>query len=261
MTETQIRFDDGAAYERMMGAWSRLAGEQFLDWLKPPPGGRWIDVGCGNGAFTELLAERCKPSSIQGIDPSEGQLTFARSRHSAGVATFRQGDAMALPFPDRSFDAAVMALVLFFVPDPTKGVAEMMRVVRSGGLVSAYLWDFGTGGFPLEPLQAALRQEGITPPLPPSVGISKAEAMHELWIRSRLQDVSLTRITVRRTFGSFDDFWSTSMLAASLQALLAKLTASELQKLKDKMRERLSPDEGGRVAYDAWANAIKGRVA
>ena len=76
MAEPQIRFDDGAGYERMMGKWSRLAGEVFLDWLKPPSGLRWIDVGCGNGAFTELLAERCAPAEIQGVDPSEAQLAF-----------------------------------------------------------------------------------------------------------------------------------------------------------------------------------------
>ncbi len=58
MAEHQIRFDDGAAYERMMGAWSRLAGGIFLDWIAPRPGLRWVDVGCGNGAFTELVVER-----------------------------------------------------------------------------------------------------------------------------------------------------------------------------------------------------------
>src|SRR5712692_8772918 len=105
MAEQQIRFNDGAAYERMMGIWSRLAGNIFLEWLAPPPGLRWIDVGCGNGAFTELLAERCAPVEIQGIDPSEAQLAFARARPAARVAEFRPGDAMALPFPDDRFDA------------------------------------------------------------------------------------------------------------------------------------------------------------
>src|SRR5258707_14760287 len=86
MAEPQIRFDDGAAYERMMGQWSRLAGEIFLDWLAPLAGLRWIDIGCGNGAFTELLVERCAPAEVQGIDPSEGQgaaRICARTRCSA----------------------------------------------------------------------------------------------------------------------------------------------------------------------------------
>src|SRR5947208_14495013 len=67
MAEQQIRFEDGAAYERMMGVWSRLAGDVFLDWLAPRPGLRWIDVGCGTGAFSELLIERCAPAEVQGI--------------------------------------------------------------------------------------------------------------------------------------------------------------------------------------------------
>ena len=146
MAEQQIRFDDGAAYERMMGIWSRFAGDIFLDWLAPRPGLRWIDIGCGNGAFTELLVERCAPAEVQGIDPSEGQLAFARTRPAARVAEFRQGDAMALPFSDGRFDAAVMALVIFFVPDPPKGVAEMARVVCPGGTVATYAWDMLGGG-------------------------------------------------------------------------------------------------------------------
>ena len=52
MAESQIRFEDGAAYERAMGNWSRRAGSTFLDWLAVPPGLKWVDIGCGNGAFT-----------------------------------------------------------------------------------------------------------------------------------------------------------------------------------------------------------------
>ena len=74
MAAQQIRFEDGAAYERFMGAWSRLVGDIFLDWLMPPRGLRWIDIGCGSGAFSELLVERCAPAELLGIDPSEAQL-------------------------------------------------------------------------------------------------------------------------------------------------------------------------------------------
>jgi len=122
MVQPQIRYDDGAAYERMMGAWSRIAGEIFLDWLAPPRGLRWIDVGCGSGAFTELLVERCAPAEVQGIDPSEAQLSFARARPAGRIAKFHRGDALALPFGENNFDAAVMALVIFFVPDPTRAL-------------------------------------------------------------------------------------------------------------------------------------------
>src|SRR4051794_32977376 len=117
MAEPQIRFEDGAAYERMMGVWSGLTADIFLDWLMPQPGWGWLDVGCGTGAFSRKLIERCAPAEVQGVDPSEAQLGFARARGLGETAQFRRADAMALPFPDRSFDAAVMALVIFFVPD------------------------------------------------------------------------------------------------------------------------------------------------
>src|SRR5262249_5154564 len=100
------RFNDGEAYERGMGVWSRLAGEVFLDWLAPPRGLRWIDVGCGNGALTELVVQRCAPLEMRGIDPSEAQLAYARQRPGAKGAEFLLGNAEALPFEARRFDAA-----------------------------------------------------------------------------------------------------------------------------------------------------------
>ena len=133
MIQQPIRFDDGAAYERMMGAWSQLVGPVFLDWLSPATGQRWIDVGCGNGAFTEQLIERCAPVEARGIDPSEAQLAFARTRPGVAGAVFLQGDAMVLPFEADRFDAAVMALAIHFVPDlpKTRNAKILRRVVKA----------------------------------------------------------------------------------------------------------------------------------
>src|SRR4051812_1940373 len=115
MTEHQIRFDDGAGYERLMGVWSRLAGSIFLKWVQVPAGGRWLDIGCGNGAFTELIVQSCSPAAVTGIEPSDGQLQFARTRPGTPGVAYVQGGATDLPFEDASFDATAMALVLFFV--------------------------------------------------------------------------------------------------------------------------------------------------
>ncbi len=260
MAEHQIRFDDGAAYERMMGSWSRLAGEIFLNWLAPRSGLRWIDIGCGNGAFTELLAERCSPAEVQGIDPSEGQLAFARTRPAARVAEFRQGDAMALPFSEARFDAAVMALVIFFVPDPAKGVAEMVRVVCPGGTVAAYAWDMLGGGFPLEPIRIEMRAMGVTPLSPPSSSASRMEALRDLWTGAGLDAVETREITVQRTFADFDDFWTTSLLGSSVGPTVAAMAARDVEILKARVQARLPADAAGRVTYSARANAIKGRV-
>ena len=223
MTEQQIRFEDGAAYEQMMGIWSRFAGDIFLDWLAPPQDLHWIDVGCGNGAFTELLVERCAPAEVQGIDPSEGQIAFARTRPAARMAEFRLGDAMALPFPADRFDAATMALVLVFVPEPAKGVAEMVRVVRPGGIVAAYMWDMLGGGFPLDPLLLEMREMGLTAPRPPQREASRLEAMRDLWKGAGLEAVETREIAVHRTYADFDEYWTTSMKSPSLGPTIAAL--------------------------------------
>ena len=260
MAEPQVRYDDGAGYERYMGVWSRLTGDVFLQWLAPRPGLRWIDVGCGNGAFTELLVERCAPAEVQGIDPSEGQLAYARTRPAARAAEFRRGDAMALPFPADRFDAAVMALVLVFVPEPAKGVAEMVRVVRPGGIVAAYMWDM-EAGFPLRFILEEMRAMGLTPPRPPQMEISRKEAMRDLWTGAGLEAVEMREIAVRRTFVDFDDFWTISMKSPSLGPAIAALAAGDAKTLRERVRGRLPADTEGRITYGAHANAVKGRRA
>jgi SAM-dependent methyltransferase len=261
MAEQHIRFDDGAAYERTMGRWSQLVGAIFLDWLAPPVGLRWLDVGCGNGAFTELLVERCAPATVQGIDPSEGQLAFARTRLAARGAQFRQGDAMAPPFPDDTFDIAIMALVIFFVPDPAKGVAEMMRVVSLGGTVAAYAWDMLGGGFPWDAMHTEMRALGVTPPLAPSVGASRRDAMRDLWMGAGLEAIETREITVQWTYTDFDDLWTTSQMVAGIGPTIAAMAADDVERLKARLRARLPADITGRITCSARANAVKGRVA
>ena len=260
MVNQVIQFDDGAAYEQMMGIWSRSVGEVFLDWLVPCRGWRWIDIGCGNGAFTELLVESCAPAEVQGIDPSEGQLAFARARPASRIAQFQQGDALALPFADDEFDAAVMALVLVFVPDPAKGVEEMARVVRPGGAVAAYMWDMLSGGFPLDPILEEMRAVGLSPPRPPRMDASTLAAMGDLWTRAGLEAVETRDISVRRTFADFDHFWTTSVTASSIASTVATITPGDVDALKGRVRLRLPADAEGRITYGARAHAAKGLV-
>lgn len=243
-----------------MGKWSQLAGETFLDWLALRPGLRWLDVGCGNGAFTEMLAARCAPASVHGIDPSEGQLAFARTRPVARVAQFQKGDAMALTFPDHMFDVAVMPLVIFFVPDPARGVHEMARVVSSGGTVAAYAWDMPGGGFPYAALAREIRGLGMTVPEPPSPDASRLDAMEELWADAGLAEVETREISVQRTFADFDDYWTTVFLGPSVGPRLRAMAPEVLAHLKAVMHARLPADADGRITYEARANAVKGRV-
>jgi len=260
MAQQPIRFEDGVAYERMMGAWSQLAGNVFLDWLAPRKGLKWIDVGCGNGAFTELIVAKTAPAEVQGIDPSDGQLAYASTRSGTAMAEFRKGDAMALPFPVSSFDTAIMALVIFFVPEPAKGVAEMVRVVAPGGTVAAYAWDMAGGGFPLEPIQAELRVAGFSPVRPPTSEVSKMGALQELWTQAGLVEVATRKIEVERSFADFDDFWAAATLGASIRPLFASMPADDVARIKMRVRAHLRQDDAGRISYGAFANAIHGRV-
>lgn len=253
----QIRFDDGAAYEKMMGTWSRIVGEQFIDWVAPPPGLRWVDVGCGNGASTELLMRRCAPASVQGVDPSPEQLAYARDRAGAAGAEFQLGDAMALPYPDGAFDAAVAALVLFFVPDPAKAVAEMVRVTRPGGLVCAYMWNIPGGGLPHAAIGQELRAGGITPPMPPSAPISAMEPLRQLFADAGLTGIETVEITGQRRFENFDDWFATSLLGSSLTIVAEQVGAQAMNAVKERVRGHYPGEGDGPVTRTARANAIK----
>jgi SAM-dependent methyltransferase len=198
---------------------------------------------------------------VRGIDPSENQLAFARARPRSRLAQFQQGDAVALPFPDRSFDVAVMPLVIFFVPDPAKGVAEMARVVRKGGSVTAYAWDMPGGGFPYDALQAEMRAMGAAVGSPPSPDASRIDVMRSLWTGAGLEAVETREIAVQRTFADFDDYWTTILGGPSVGRGLAAMTPDQLALLKTRMRARLPADSAGHLTCRARANAIKGRRA
>lgn len=261
MTQPTIRFDDGAAYERYMGIWSQRVGETFLTWLAAAPNKRWLDVGCGNGAFTELLFHHTSPAAVTGIDPSEAQLNFARTRTATRTAQFHKADAMALPFPDAAFDVAVMPLVLFFVPEPARGVAEMVRVTAPAGLVAAYAWDMEGGGFPYATLLAEMRAMGIDVPSPPHPEASRIDVLRQLWNAAGLRDVEVRAIDVQRTFADFDDYWATILGGPSVSQKLTALDRDALASLQQRMRALLPSDAGGRISYGARAHAVRGRVA
>ena len=258
MNDDPTRYDDGAGYELMMGRWSVLVGTRFIDWIGVPDGARWLDVGCGSGAFTQLLVERCRPADVQAFDISPEQLAYARTRLPSGApVTWTEGDAMRLPLADASCDAAVMALVLFFVPEPAIGLAEMCRSVRSGGVVAAYHWDMAGGGFPLADIAAEMLALGIPSRLPPSVDASTIEASATLWKAAGLRDVRTCQITVQRTFENFDDYWRSAEPSKSLRPMFEAMDAEGREQLKANVRRRLHAGEGA-LRVSARANAVCG---
>jgi ubiquinone/menaquinone biosynthesis C-methylase UbiE len=261
MSEPASQFADGGAYERLMGRWSRLAGDQFLDWLGLPKGLRWLDVGCGNGAFTEAIIARAAPAEVTGVDPSEGQLAYARTRPGVRMAQFRIAGAQELPFADDSFDAAIMALVITFVPDPHKAASEMKRVVRPGGTVATYMWDIPGGGLPLEPIHQAMHEMGMPVPVPPGTETSRQEAMRQVWEKAGFQSIESRVIRISVSYAGFDDFWdSNSVPVGPAGTAVNKLSPEKKEELKALLRKRLPQGPDGRISYEAIANAVKGRV-
>lgn len=248
-------------YERMMGRWSKLAGRVFLDWLDAPKDLHWVEVGCGNGAFTEELIAHTAPRAVDAIDPSEGQLAFARTRPPAKLAQFRLGDAQALPFADGSVDAAAMALAITFLPDPAKAVAEMARVVRPGGIVATYMWDIAGGGLPLAPVGRALKALGKDYSRVSDTA-ARRDTMQALWQGAGLQEVQTNVIPITVTFTSFDDFCESNLVPIGPAGqVIAKMQPAELEQLKANLRTQLPIAADGSIAYKAFANAVKGRRA
>jgi ubiquinone/menaquinone biosynthesis C-methylase UbiE len=254
-------FTDGEAYERMMGRWSRVASETFLAWLRLPKGLRWLDVGCGNGAFTEEIIARCDPATVVAIDPSEEQLAFARTRSATKMAKFEVGDAHKLSFGDGTFDVAIMALVLAFLPDPEKAVAETMRTVRPGGWVATYMWDLPNGGAPTSPIYTAIESLGLTVPLRPNYEASRLEAMRGFWEKAGLEAIETRVIRIPVGFANFDEFWDSEAVPVGPQGkVIAGMSPAAREQLRTRLREQLPAASDGHILYESFANSVKGRV-
>jgi SAM-dependent methyltransferase len=255
----------GDAYESYVGRWSRLVAREFLNWLAVPSGGRWLDIGCGTGALTQTILASASPSQVQGIDPSEGFVAHARAHVTDPRARFETGTATHLPFVAGRFDAAVSGLVLNFVPDAPRAVAEMARVVRPGGVVAGYVWDyagqmqmmrhFWDAAVAVDPAAAAL-DEGRRSPL-----------CHPERLRTLVEDAGLVAVATRAIdiptrFLDFDDYW-TPFLGGNGPAPAYAMSLSEERRvaLRERIRSRLPVGPDGTIVLMARAWAARGSRA
>jgi SAM-dependent methyltransferase len=251
----------GDAYEPFVGRWSRLVAVRFLDWLDVPDGASWLDVGCGTGALTEAIVERTSPSAVLGVDPSERFVSYARER-VPDPAEFAIGGAEQLPVEDRSFDAVVSGLVLNFVPDPARGLAEMVRAAKPGGLVAAYVWDYGDKMQLMRhfwdaagELSDAAREHDEAARFP----ICKPGPLRALAHDAGLLDADLVPIDVDTVFRDFDDYWSPFLGGgAPAPAYAMSLTPAEREQLRERIRSRLRDEPDGSIRLIARAWALKG---
>jgi ubiquinone/menaquinone biosynthesis C-methylase UbiE len=260
MSQTDQLFTDGAAYERLMGRWSRRVGDVFVNWIEAPRDRRWLDIGCGTGVFTEQVILGCSPAAVVAVDPSPEQLAFARGRGELSRVEFHVGDAQDLPFPDNSFDIAVMALVIHFVPDPAKAVAEMARALRPGGTAAAYVWDYKNAGSPTAPLAAAMRVMGLQSPAPPSPQVTSLLALEELWRAAGFEQIGTRAIDISVEFADFEEFWqSMTMPVGPAGKAIAAMSPENRSRLRSVLEQQMALTADGRVIYEARASAVKGR--
>jgi SAM-dependent methyltransferase len=258
----QDNWSTGDAYEPYVGRWSRLVAAEFLDWLSLPAHTRWLDVGCGTGALSETILKRALPQQVVGIDLAEGFIAFAQSRLSDPRIEFRVGDARALPVEEGGFDAAVAGLVLNFVPEPAKALAEMRRAVRPGGTVAVYVWDyagqmqlmrhFWDAAVALDPTAREL-DEGRRFPL------CRPEALNALFSEAGLADTETRAIDVATVFQDFDDYWSPFLGGQGpAPGYCVSLSETKRETLREKLRTELPKAADGSIHLKARAFAARG---
>ncbi|WP_172330180.1 class I SAM-dependent methyltransferase [Mangrovicoccus sp. HB161399] len=265
MTDTDARFDAwtaGQSYDRYMGRWSRAVADGFLAWLAAPEAARWIETGCGTGALTSAILRQCAPATILATDASAEFVAHARAAIADPRAGFRTADAAHLPAEDGSADVVTSGLVLNFLPDRAAGLAEMQRVLRPGGLLSFYVWDYPGGGIGfidafwkaaavLDPNAADL-DEGARFPFCTRDGLAG------LMAGAGLADPEMEAIEIVTEFPDFEAFWHPFTLGAGpAPGYCLGLPPEGRAALKSLLEERL--DTGGPVRLPARAWGVKAR--
>ncbi len=201
----------GDVYEPYVGRWSRLVASQFLDWLAVPARRLWLDVGSGTGALSQTILKQADPKEVKGLDRSEEFVAYAREKISDPRVTFGVADAQDLPEETASYDAAVTGLVLNFVPQPERALSEMTRVVRPGGVVAVYVWDYaGKMQFMRHFWNAAVALDPAAFDLDEGrrSTICNPESLKLLFQGAGLRDVDVRSVDIHTDFKDFDDYWN-----------------------------------------------------
>jgi SAM-dependent methyltransferase len=266
MTKASSTFTaaDGDGYELVMGRWSRRLAVPFLDFVGTTDGERVLDVGCGTGSLTFALASRCPQTTVRAVDFSQAYIDYAQRRNRDPRLVFEVGDACALSMHDRSFDRALAMLVLHFVPKADQAIAEMRRVVRSGGVVGAAVWD-ARGGFvsnrlffdtaaALDPNANERRARNYTRPM------TRPGELAHAWKAAGLVDVVETTLSIRMEFSSFDDYWAPYVgKDGPASEYVGTLGDADKSRLRDAVRlAYLDGEADGPRSYAAIAWAVKG---
>jgi len=197
---------------------------------------------------------------VSAIDHSDAQIASARGRLATLQVDFRVADGQALPFPDGMFDVVASALVVNFLPDRLRALREMRRVLRAGGIVAAYVWDFATECSPSGPVRRGMRRIGVEVPSLPGTQDSTVDALASLFERAGLREIEVRAIEATVAYSDFEDFWQAQTPAyVPTSKTIAAMSPSERSRLMEAVRAELPAVKGDRIEYSARANAIKAR--
>jgi len=237
-------FADADKYERFMGRWSRLIAPLLVDFTKVPDQGRVLDVGSGTGSLAFTIAERKVKTHVLGIDPSKEYVAYATSKNTyQNRVSFQIGDAQQLQFPDATFDASLSLLVFNFIPDPRKALTEMRRTTKPGGMVSAAVWDYGSGMQMLRKFwDAAVSVDaGAGKVDEKHMPLCRAGELSDLWNRGGMENVIEQPLDMTMQFKSFADYWDPFLLGQGpAGSYVARLDRGQLQMLRSEVKRRLS---------------------
>jgi SAM-dependent methyltransferase len=238
-------------YDAFMGRWSRPLAPALVDLAGVAASTRVLDVGCGTGMLTAELVRRAGPAWVAAADPSPPFVAAMRARFP-GVEV-SEAPAEALPYEDGRFDAVLAQLVVHFLPDPVRGLGEMRRVTRRGGVVAACVWDFGGGRGPLGPFWAVARE------LRPGVDDeSERPGTHEgqlpaLFSAAGFGGVTAATLDIALDLPGFDAWWEPFTYGVGPAGqLVASLDDGDRHRLREGCRRRL-PDGPFRLTARAWA--------
>jgi len=247
-----VSFDVAAdAYDRFMGRYSRQLSPQFADCAGIRNGQRVIDVGCGPGALTGELVARVGSDHVAAVDPSAPFVEAVRARQP-GVDV-RMAPAEDLPFASDEFDAALAQLVVHFMSDPVAGLREMARVSRSGGVVSACVWDHAGGLGPLSVFWNAARE--LDPGVRDESDLAGAREGHlgELLAAAGLNRIEQTSLISSVEHPTFEEWWEPFTGGVGpAGAHVATLDAGRRAELRERCRRMLG-DGPFVVTATAWA--------
>ena len=252
---------NASGYDQLMGRWSQRLASLFINFAGVADGERILDVGCGTGSLTFALARAANLGEIAAIDYSPVFVEEAIRRSTDPRIRIQQADACALPFEGNTFDRALALLVLHFVPEAGKAVSEMRRVVRSGGVVAATVWDH-LGGMPgmrmMIDTVAALSEGGrqlrsrycFQPMMQPG-------EMKRTFVDQGLVDITETQLMIRMDYQSFEDYWAPIAAGEGpLGKYVATLDAAERARTDAAVRDAYEagrPDGARSFANVAWA--------